>query len=84
MKEMTLISQEMGHLLKDNKIHIPKMFLSMFAQFPIFISIFVATRDVSPAVTGVLPAFQAFADCRVLPGRLLLAICVPAAVRCMC
>lgn len=49
MKEMTLISQEMGALLKQHRIHIPKMFLSMFAQFPIFISIFVATRDVSAA-----------------------------------
>lgn len=49
MQEMMLVSQEMGTLLKANKIHFPKMFLSMFAQFPVFISLFLATRDVSVA-----------------------------------
>lgn len=47
MQEMMLVSQEMGTLLKQNKIHFPKMFLSMFAQFPVFISLFLASRDVS-------------------------------------
>lgn len=47
MQEMMLVSQEMGTLLKSNKIHFPKMFLSMFTQFPVFISLFLATRDVS-------------------------------------
>ncbi|CAM9872631.1 unnamed protein product [Scytosiphon promiscuus] len=54
MQEMTLISQEMGALLKQHRIHIPKMFLSMFAQFPIFISIFVATRDMGTYFPGYL------------------------------
>ena len=47
MAEVMLVSQEMGNLLKQHRIHFPKMMLSMFAQFPVFISLFLATRDVS-------------------------------------
>ena len=46
MREMMLVSEEMGALLKQNKIHFPTMILSMFGQFPVFISLFLATRDV--------------------------------------
>lgn len=47
MREMMLVSGEMGALLKQHRIHFPKMLLSMFGQFPVFISLFLATRDVS-------------------------------------
>lgn len=49
MREMMLVSEEMGALLKQHKIHFPKMILSMFGQFPVFVSLFLATRDVSVA-----------------------------------
>ena len=46
MREMMLVSEEMSQLLKQHRIHFPKMILSMFGQFPVFISLFLATRDV--------------------------------------
>lgn len=49
MQEMVVVSEEMGALLRQHRIHFPKMILSMFGQFPVFISLFLATRDVSVA-----------------------------------
>lgn len=49
MEEMKLVSAEMNALLKEHRIHFPTMILSMFGQFPVFISLFLATRDVSVA-----------------------------------
>ncbi|CAB1102814.1 unnamed protein product [Ectocarpus sp. CCAP 1310/34] len=54
MAEMMLVSQEMGNLLKQHRIHFPKMMLSMFAQFPVFISLFLATRDMGMYFPGYM------------------------------
>ncbi|CAM9592759.1 unnamed protein product [Ectocarpus fasciculatus] len=54
MAEMMLVSQEMGNLFKQHRIHFPKMMLSMFAQFPVFISLFLATRDMGLYFPGYM------------------------------
>eukprot|EP00752_Nemacystus_decipiens_P007761 g6935.t1 len=54
MREMMLVSEEMGALLKQHRINFPKMILSMFAQFPVFISLFLATRDMGTYFPGYM------------------------------
>eukprot|EP00903_Cladosiphon_okamuranus_P015678 g14476.t1 len=54
LREMKLVSEEMSALLKQHRIHFPKMIMSLFIQFPVFISLFIATRDMGTYFPGYM------------------------------
>lgn len=74
MREMVLVSEEMSALLKQHKIHFPTMILSMFGQFPVFISLFLATRDVSVPSMAPAAAFRTMPS-GIVPPHVSLAVC---------
>lgn len=46
-QEMGVVSHQMIALLRSHRVSYPRMLLSMFGQFPVFVSLFLATREVS-------------------------------------
>lgn len=46
-QEMMLLAHEMKAVLRSHRVSQPKMFACMLGQAPVFISLFLATREVS-------------------------------------
>lgn len=51
MQEMSAVSHEMMAVLRTHRISYPKMIACIFGQAPVFISIFLATQQVTAVVS---------------------------------
>lgn len=65
MQEMVAVTHEMQAVLRAHRVSHPKMLLLMFGQAPVFISLFIATREVRMSATVSVVAFPALCVVRV-------------------